>query len=229
MRAAARRRARGSGGSGAGASAGASLLEFDRTFGSRLLAGADEAGRGCLAGPLVAAAVLLDCERLAAAPLGELAALDDSKRHTARSRERLLPLILRSAVRVSVVSRSAASIDRAGLHRTNLSALRDALRSVVDGALEQPVCLVDGFQLDGLAPPHTALVGGDGRSAAIAAASIVAKVTRDRAMAHAEAAHPGWGFARHVGYATAEHRSAIERLGVSPLHRMSFRSSAYSG
>lgn len=219
MKEPARRRARGDAGG---------LFEFDRSFGSRLIAGADEAGRGCLAGPLVAAAVLLDCERLASSPLGGLAALDDSKRHTARSRARLLPLILRSAVRVSVVSRSAASIDRVGLHRTNLAALRDALCAAVDGAPEQPVCLVDGFALDELAPPHTAIVGGDGRSAAIAAASIVAKVTRDRAMAHAGAAHPGWGFARHVGYATAEHRSAIERLGVSPLHRMSFRSSAYA-
>lgn len=207
---------------------GAGLFEFDRTFGSRLLAGADEAGRGCLAGPLVAAAVLLDCERLAAGPLGDLTALDDSKRHTARSRDRLLALILQSAVRVSVVSRSAASIDRAGLHISNLHALRDALCALVRGVQDPPpACLVDGFELPAFELPHMAVVGGDGKSAAIAAASIVAKVSRDRLMRRAESLHPGWGFAQHVGYATAQHRAAIERLGLSSLHRRSFNSTAY--
>jgi len=200
------------------------LFAFDRALGVRYVAGADEAGRGCLAGPLVAAAVLFDYERLAPADVRVLAALNDSKQQTPERREELYPAILRLAARVAVVSRCAPGIDRRGLHVTNLAALRDALARVArDGC----VCLTDGFPVAQLGFEQRAVVGGDARSAAIAAASVIAKVTRDRYMQRADALHPGWEFASHVGYATPEHRAAIERQGVSPLHRLSFQSTAY--
>jgi len=190
----------------------------------RFVAGADEAGRGCLAGPLVAAAVLFDLERLRPADVRALGDLNDSKRHTPESRAALYPLILRLAAKVAIVSRCAPGIDARGLHRTNLAALRDALRRV---ARPGCICLSDGFALEELGHPQLAVVGGDGRSFAIAAASVLAKETRDRYMRRADARHPGFQFARHVGYATPEHRAAIERIGVSPLHRRSFQSVAY--
>ena len=94
-------------------------------------------------------------------------------------------------------------------------------------ACEGCLCLSDGFPVSGLGYEQRAVIGGDGKSAAIAAASVLAKETRDRYMRRADAAHPGWEFAQHVGYSTPEHREAIERLGVSPLHRLSFQSAAY--
>jgi ribonuclease HII len=209
------------------AASGARLFAFDRRLGARLVAGADEAGRGCLAGPLVAAAVLFDYDALSTRELRALSALNDSKQHTVQGRDELYPLVLRSAERVAVVSRCVRGIDGRGLHKTNLAALRDAIRGVTDGIDAEVVCLTDGFPVPGLERPHRAVVGGDATSAAIAAASIVAKVTRDRYMRHADVLHPGWAFAEHVGYSTPEHRAAIERQGVSPLHRMSFQSLAY--
>lgn len=200
------------------------LFAFDRSLGVRFVAGADEAGRGCLAGPLVAAAVLFDYERLRPADVRVLAALNDSKQQTEERREQLYPAILRLAADVAVVSRCAPGIDRRGLHVTNLQALRDALMRVGRAGC---VCLSDGFPLGDVGHEQRAVVGGDTTSAAIAAASVIAKVTRDRYMRRADALHPGWEFSGHVGYATPEHRAAIERLGVSPLHRLSFQSIAY--
>ncbi len=205
------------------------LVAFDRSLGVRFVAGADEAGRGCLAGPLVASAVLFDYERLGPGDVRVLAGLNDSKQQTEAKREQLYPLILRTAARVAVVSRCAAGIDRRGLHVTNLAALRDALAQV---ACRGCVCLSDGFAVGelpvgDLVHERRAVVGGDARSAAIAAASVIAKVTRDRYMRRADDLHPGWEFASHVGYATPEHRAAIERLGTTPLHRLSFQSAAY--
>jgi ribonuclease HII len=193
----------------------------------RLVAGVDEAGRGCLAGPLVAAGVLFDHEKLTTRELRALSALNDSKQHTGEAREELYPLVLRSAARVVVVSRCVRGIDARGLHKTNLAALRDAMRGVTRDLRGDVLCLVDGFSVAEFDRPQRAIVDGDATSAAIAAASIVAKVTRDRYMRHADALHPGWSFAEHVGYSTPEHREAILRHGVSPLHRMSFQSLAY--
>jgi ribonuclease HII len=133
-------------------------------------------------------------------------------------------VILRLASRVTIVSRCAPGIDTRGLHVTNLAALRDALARV---ACDGCICLSDGFPVARLRQDQRAVIGGDAKSAAIAAASVIAKETRDRYMRRADAAHPGWEFAQHVGYATPEHRDAIERLGVSPLHRLSFQSAAY--
>ena len=203
---------------------GRRLFAFDRSLGVRWVAGADEAGRGCLAGPLVAAAVLFDYERLSLADLRALTALNDSKQHTAEMREELYPRVLRAATRVAVTSRCVRGIDDRGLHVTNLAALSDVLRRV-----GQPdcLCLSDGFAVPDTGFEQRAVVGGDATSAAIAAASVIAKVSRDRFMRRAAERHPGWEFATHVGYSTPEHRAAIERLGVSPLHRLSFQSTAY--
>lgn len=200
------------------------MFGFDRALGARYVAGADEAGRGCLAGPLVAAAVLFDLERIGPGEVRALGSLNDSKQQAAESRAALFPVILRTAAKVAIVSRCAPGIDARGLHVTNLAALRDALAQV---ACPDCVCLSDGFPVAELEHAQMAVIGGDGKSAAIAAASVIAKETRDRYMRRADAAHPGWEFASHVGYATPEHRSAIERLGVSPLHRRSFQSAAY--
>ena len=193
----------------------------------RFVAGADEAGRGCLAGPLIAAAVLFDYEALTTRELRSLSALNDSKQHAAEAREELYPLVLASAARVIVVSRCVRGIDARGLHKTNLAALRDALRGVSDGIRGELICLSDGFPVADFGRPQRAIIEGDATSAAIAAASIVAKVTRDRFMHHADLQHPGWRFAEHVGYSTPSHRAAILANGVSPLHRMSFQSLAY--
>jgi ribonuclease HII len=201
------------------------LFAFDRGLGTRFVAGADEAGRGCLAGPLVAAAVLIDYERLSHADRRALAGLHDSKQMTEERRLEMFPSVLRAAARVSVVIRSAAGIDRRGLHVTNIEALAAALERLAPAP--EASCLVDGFSLPRCAVPHRAVVEGDGTSAAIAAASVLAKVTRDRYMREAAARHPGWGFDEHVGYSTPEHREAIERIGISPLHRRSFQSVAY--
>jgi ribonuclease HII len=217
---AARRRAR-------AGSSGQRLFAFDRRLGVPLVAGADEAGRGCLAGPLVAAGVLFDYEQLTTRELRALAALNDSKQHTPAAREALYPLVLSSAARVTVVSRCVSGIDSFGLHKTNLAALRDAISGVTRGIDGQVECLIDGFAVPEFERAQRPIVNGDATSAAIAAASIVAKVTRDRYMHHADELHPGWSFAEHVGYSTPVHREAIGRQGVSPLHRMSFQSSAY--
>jgi ribonuclease HII len=209
------------------AGSGARLFAFDSRLGVPLVAGADEAGRGCLAGPLVAAGVLFDYETITTRELRSLSALNDSKQHTSGAREELFPLVLRSAARVVVVSRCVRGIDARGLHKTNLAALRDAISAVTCGVGADVICLIDGFSVPAFERPQRAIVDGDATSAAIAAASIVAKVTRDRFMRHADVEHPGWSFAEHVGYSTPEHRDAIARQGVSPLHRMSFQSLAY--
>jgi ribonuclease HII len=190
----------------------------------RFVAGADEAGRGCLAGPLVAAAVLFDLEALGVADVRALSALNDSKQHDPEAREELYPIVMRTALKVAVVSRCVRGIDGRGLHKTNLAALRDALARV---ARPGCVCLSDGFPVAALGYEQRAIIDGDATSAAIAAASIIAKVSRDRFMHRADGLHPGWDFRSHVGYSTPEHRDAIQRLGVSPLHRMSFQSTAY--
>jgi ribonuclease HII len=203
---------------------GRRLFAFDRELGYRFVAGADEAGRGSLAGPLVAAAVLFDCERLSLSDRRSLSRLDDSKQHSEDSREELYPLVLRAAARATVVSRSVRRIDARGLHVTNLDALRTALLSV---AREETICLVDGFRVADFGFEQRAVIDGDCRSAAIAAASVLAKVTRDRYMRRAAERHPGWEFETNVGYSTPEHRAAIVKRGISPIHRLSFQSIAY--
>ena len=172
---------------------GRRLFAYDRRLGVRWVAGADEAGRGCLAGPLVAAAVLFDTEALTTRELRALSRLNDSKQHTIEVREELFPIVLRTAAKVCVVSRCARGIDDRGLHKTNLAALRDALLGV---ARPGCICLSDGFAVGDIGYEQRAIVEGDATSAAIAAASIVAKVTRDRYMHRADVAASGLGVRR---------------------------------
>jgi ribonuclease HII len=168
----------------------------------------------------------LDYAALGRAERRSLAGLDDSKRKTDEERAELYPAVLAVAAKVTVTARCAPGIDSRGLHVTNLQSLADCLgRVAVPGAK----CLSDGFRLGSRCPvPHEAVVGGDSRSAAIAAASVVAKVTRDRYMRRAAERYPDWEFEGNVGYSTPEHRDAISRSGISDLHRRSFASTAYT-
>ncbi|HEY0389093.1 MAG TPA: ribonuclease HII [Gaiellales bacterium] len=202
-------------------SSGSRLFAHDRKLGARMVAGTDEAGRGCLAGPLVVAAVCLDSSRRCPRDLSDL---DDSKRLTEDVRERLFHAIVRRAAAWAVVVVPADAIDRRGLHRSNLRGMATALRALGD---VPDVCLSDGFRIGAAAPPHTAITGGDGRSAAIAAASVLAKVTRDRYMRRIAGRYPAYGFERHVGYITPEHTLAVREHGATPLHRRSFQAAAY--
>ena len=172
----------------------------------------------------MAAAVLLDYARLTTREVRALTRLDDSKAHDIEQREALYPIVVRTAVRVAVTSRCVRGIDERGLHVTNLAALRDTLRRV---AVPGTLCLVDGFRVGDIGFEQQAVVDGDARSAAIAAASVVAKVTRDRYMHRIADDFPGWDFRSHVGYSTPEHRATIAKLGITDLHRRSFQSIAY--
>jgi ribonuclease HII len=205
---------------------GRKLLRFDRGLGVRFVAGADEAGRGSLAGPLVVAGVLLDYGSLRDHRVRPLAFLNDSKQCSAQRREELFRAVLACAERVSLRVIPPGDIDRNGLHRSNLDGLRAMLEALTPPA---DACLVDGFRLGPDAPEHVALVDGDSTSAAIAAASIVAKVTRDRLMCRLDSLYPAYGFARHVGYITPGHSAAVRERGPSAVHRLSFRAICYGG
>jgi ribonuclease HII len=181
------------------------------------LAGADEAGRGCLAGPIVAAAVVFD---YSAASFRGLERLTDSKLMTLEAREKAYPLVLGAALRVSCVALAPGTIDRVGLHRCNLSALCSALEAL-HGAYS--VAVVDGFDLKRPDLNARSIVGADYKSAAVAAASVVAKVVRDRLMRSLASDYPLYGFEEHVGYATDRHREALKAHGPSALHRLSFQ------
>lgn len=182
--------------------------------GLRHIVGLDEAGRGPLAGPVVAAGVILDPNDL---PVG----LDDSKRLSAQKREALYDQIIAKALAISIASRSARSIDASDIRKASLEAMR---RCVLGLTLKADHALIDGRDVPpGLPCPGSALVKGDQRSVSIAAASILAKVTRDRMMARAGHIHPAYGLEIHAGYATAKHRDAIEAHGpVIGIHRYSF-------
>lgn len=177
------------------------------------VAGADEAGRGPLAGPVVAAAVILDPDRI---PDG----LNDSKQLSAQRREELFIEILATAT-VAIASSSSSRIDGTDIRKASLDAMRRAICSL---AVPASYVLTDGLDVPpGLTCPGKAVVKGDARSVSIAAASIVAKVTRDRMMVRAHGVFPAYGFASHVGYGTAVHRAGIDRHGPCSLHRMSFK------
>jgi ribonuclease HII len=204
----------------------AKLFKFDRQLGARFVAGADEAGRGSLAGPLVAAGVLIDYERLTMRDRRALGMLDDSKQRSPEEREELYPCVVRAVASVAVTIRCVRGIDSRGLHNTNLDALARCLERV---AVPGAICLSDGFRLGArCCVEHRAVVDGDAKSAAIAAASVIAKVTRDRYMCSIAGDYPEFGFDGNVGYSTPEHRAAIIEHGPSDLHRRSFASIAYS-
>ena len=209
-----------------GRSTGQRLLAHDRRLGVRFVAGADEAGRGSLAGPLVVAGVLLDYDALRGARVRPLARLNDSKQVGHEEREELFHGVVGCASGISVRIVPVADIDSSGLHRSNLAGLRAVLADLHPPA---EACLVDGFRLGSAAPPHRALVDGDARSAAIAAASIVAKVVRDRVMRRLDALYPRYGFRSHVGYITPEHSAAVRSFGPCELHRRSFDARCFEG
>jgi ribonuclease HII len=204
---------------------GQRLLRFDRRLGVRFVAGADEAGRGSLAGPLVVAGVLLDLECLRHHRVRPLASLNDSKQVPPEEREELYCAVVACATKISVRVVPPEEIDRNGLHRSNLWGLRSVLSDLAPPA---EACLVDGFRLGPLAPPHRAVVDGDTKSASIAAASIIAKVTRDRVMRRIDALFPRYGFRSHVGYITPSHSAAVRRHGPCEQHRMSFQALCYA-
>jgi len=179
--------------------------------GARFVAGIDEAGRGPLAGPVVAAAVILDTRRI---PRG----IDDSKAMTAEERETVYAAIVSSA-RVGVGISDVDCIDRINILNATLQAMAMALREIGDVPC---LALVDGNRPPQLPCPVQCIVEGDAQSLSIAAASIVAKVRRDRIMLELDREFPGYGFARHKGYATPEHRAALTRLGPCTQHRHSF-------
>jgi ribonuclease HII len=203
---------------------GQKLLRFDRNLGARLVAGTDEAGRGSLAGPLVVAGVLLDYGCLRDHRVRPLGLLNDSKQCSPERREILIRAVLVCAEQIVVRVIPHGEIDRNGLHRSNLSAMREILRVLSPPA---EACLVDGFRLGPTAPAHQAIVDGDEKSAAIAAASIVAKVTRDRLMRRMDALFPHYGFSSHVGYITPSHSAKVRERGPSVIHRRSFQALCY--
>jgi ribonuclease HII len=190
------------------------LFRFDLTFCRQygLIAGVDEAGRGPLAGPVVAAAVILpgSCK---------LPHLNDSKQLSALQRETLYALIQRAAIAVGVGIVEAAEIDRINIRQASFVAMRLALGQLI---MRPRHVLVDGFQIPGGPPSQTGIIGGDGKSAHIAAASVIAKVTRDAIMQTWHRRFPGYGFGRHKGYGTPEHLLALRRLGPSPIHRLTY-------
>jgi ribonuclease HII len=178
------------------------------------VAGVDEAGRGACAGPLVAAAVVLPDGRR-----GQVPGLADSKLLTARARERCYDEVLRRAAAWSVVVIDSEECDRLGMHVANVEALRRAI-ALLD--VRPAYVLTDGFPVDGLGVPGLAVWKGDRVAACIAAASVIAKVTRDRIMTDLHTAYPVYDFATHKGYITATHTTALEAHGPCPVHRRRF-------
>ncbi|MGA7689510.1 MAG: ribonuclease HII [Jiangellales bacterium] len=194
-----------------------SLYGYDRTverLGLAPVAGADEAGRGACAGPLVVAAVVLPLRR--GAEIDELA---DSKLISAATRERVMARVQAVAVSVSVVVVPAPEVDRHGVHKANLEAMR---RAVARLDVRPGYVLTDGFPVAGIGSPGLGVWKGDRVSANVAAASVVAKVTRDAMLADLDEQYPGYGFAEHKGYSTPEHQQALSHLGPCQQHRYSY-------
>lgn len=192
------------------------LTQFDtaiREEGFPVIAGVDEAGRGPLAGPVVAAAVILP-------PEVEIEGLNDSKKLTPARREALFSVITQTALSYCVSGASVEEIESLNILQATFLAMRRAVEGL---SVPVDLLLIDGNQMPGgLSVPARTVVKGDGRSASIAAASILAKVTRDRYMVQMDAQYPGYGFAQHKGYGTKAHYAALAQKGLSPLHRPSF-------
>ncbi|MFD2371266.1 ribonuclease HII [Brevibacillus sp. GCM10020057] len=193
----------------------ADMTQYERSLrekGRQFIFGVDEVGRGPLAGPVVAAAVCLAADFY-------LPGLNDSKKVPVATREAYYEVIMRDALAVGIGIVDAARIDAINI----LNATKEAMLLALHNAGTAPdVCLIDAVQLTGLACEQVPIIGGDGKSVSIAAASIVAKVTRDRLMADYAREYPQYGFEKHAGYGTAEHLAAIARFGVTPIHRKTF-------
>ena len=184
-----------------------------RRVGFMYVAGADEVGRGCLAGPVVAGAVVLDPNR-------HIPGVSDSKAVPAAEREALYDSILANALCWAVAAAEPDEIDRINIHQASLRAMQRAILAL---SPLPDIVLVDAFRVPDLPMAQRGVLHGDRRCSAIAAASIVAKVTRDRLMAELHGRDPRYGFDRHKGYATADHLDAVARFGYSDVHRRSFR------
>lgn len=178
------------------------------------IAGVDEAGRGACAGPLVVAAVILKNPRN-----NDLAEVKDSKELTAGKREELFEVIIRHSTHHSIIEISPQEIDDIGLHRSNLEGMRRAISAL---GIEPQYILTDGYEIEGLSSPSLAVWKGDQVALSISAASVLAKVHRDRLMEKLDFMFPGYGLATHKGYVTRAHEKALIELGVSPIHRRSY-------
>lgn len=178
------------------------------------IAGVDEAGRGACAGPLVIAALILKDPESSA-----LSKVRDSKELTPKAREEIFPVILENARSHSIIEISPAEIDSFGLHKSNIEGMRRAI-SALD--ITPDYVLTDGYEIPGIAIPNLAVWKGDQVALTISAASILAKVHRDRLMASLDKKYPEYGFAEHKGYVTSSHTASLERVGVSPVHRKSY-------
>ena len=180
--------------------------------GTPIACGIDEAGRGPLAGPVVAAACILDPEQ-------PIYGLDDSKKLSPKKRDQLYDEIMAKAKCFCVIRVEPKEIDEVNI----LNATKNAMRACVKGlAIKPDVLLIDAVNLEGTGIPVKPIIKGDAKSNSIAAASILAKVSRDRIMEEYDKEYPGYGFAQHKGYGTAAHYAAIHELGISPIHRLSF-------
>lgn len=182
--------------------------------GISLIAGVDEAGRGACAGPLVIAALILKDPRSPA-----LQKVKDSKALTPKQRESLFDVVISQSRAYSIIAIEAEEIDRTGLHRCNLEGMRRAVAAL---DVEPEYVLTDGYAIEGLSAPNLAVWKGDQVALTISAASILAKVSRDRVMRELDHQFPGYGLADHKGYVTASHQAAIEKLGILPIHRRSY-------
>lgn len=192
-----------------------SLYEMEdalRSEGLTLICGVDEAGRGPLAGPVCAAAVIL--------PAGVMIdGLNDSKKLTEKKREALFPVIREKALYSAVAFADHREIDERNILRATFLAMNRAIAAL---GIEPELCLIDGNRSEDIEHPAKAIVGGDAKCACIAAASVLAKVSRDRYMLEMDSKYPGYGFAQHKGYPTAAHYAALRQLGSCPIHRLSF-------
>lgn len=178
------------------------------------IAGVDEAGRGACAGPLVVAALILKDPKSVA-----LKEVRDSKELTAQKREELFDLVISESMSYAIIEISPAEIDAIGLHKSNLEGMRRAIHAL---KTEPQYILTDGYRIDGLSAPSLAVWKGDQVAITISAASILAKVHRDRIMDKLDEQYPGYGFAAHKGYVTRSHEKSLSELGVSEVHRRSY-------
>lgn len=178
------------------------------------IAGVDEAGRGACAGPLVVAAVILKDLKS-----NQLHEIRDSKELSAIVRERLFDVVISEAIAYSIIEISPKEIDQIGLHKANLEGMRRAINAL---EISPQYVLTDGYEIDGLAVDSLAVWKGDQVAMSISAASILAKVYRDRIMIELDSKFPGYGLAAHKGYATRAHQAGLEKLGVSEIHRRSY-------
>jgi ribonuclease HII len=192
----------------------AAIEQTLRQAGMRNIAGVDEAGRGPCAGPLVIAAVILKD------PFADsLARVRDSKELSPRLRDELFDVVQEEALALSIIEISSQEIDEVGLHKSNLAGFRRAISALT---VVPDYVLTDGYAIEGLDMPTLGIWKGDQVAISISAASIIAKVYRDRIMVEMDAKYPGYGFASHKGYSSAMHTEAMGKLGITPIHRKSF-------